>query len=640
MRTVLFASMRRSVSYVAVMAVLLFVAITFHRAVVFRADRTFPWDFVSYHLPLATAYADSLSERQLPQWDPFTYCGRPLLANPQSAVFYPGMLLAALPGRDGLLQRLEWLAVAHVVLSGWLTFFLALRLGLKPQGAILAGLAFEAGAFFASQAQHLGQILSAPWLILSWFAILQPPRRRVLLLAFSWTMSFFAGFVAFTVTTCLATAVFVACWKPGWRVWRDFGVSAVLALGMSCVQWAPTLELVNQSVGKYRSDWLSSGGGIPVTALVSLIAPDYHHVFDLSHFQSRYDPTMLYVFSGFTTLLLAIVALRFHALRALALCLSFLILMLGEHTPVGTVAYALFPTILKGTVYWYVFLAPFTLALTLLAGEGASRLGRATACMACFAVAAELIVVSSNRPMNSGPASGVVTAVSLDGSNELASRLRALAGDLRIDTANDGLHLMAGAPILRWRAANGYDPLALERLIQARGEVARVQRWGAYYQVQQPDSAGLDAMSVRVVTSRTRLHTARLQEAGELPGRWVYVNPSAMPRYRAQGCALDIVSETRNRIEITAECARPSVLETSEAYYTAWKAEIDGTPAPVSVTHKAFRAVPLPAGRRHVVLRYSTSLLLLAGAISLVSWGIWLGYLRGQLNRKRGPTAG
>ena len=60
-------------------------AVLFHARVLCSPGHTFPWDFRSHHLPLATAYADSLIEGVAPLWEPYTYAGRPLLANPTEA---------------------------------------------------------------------------------------------------------------------------------------------------------------------------------------------------------------------------------------------------------------------------------------------------------------------------------------------------------------------------------------------------------------------------------------------------------------------------------------------------------------------------------------------------------------------------
>ncbi len=42
----------------------------------------------------------------------------------------------------------------------------------------------------------------------------------------------------------------------------------------------------------------------------------------------------------------------------------------------------------------------------------------------------------------------------------------------------------------------------------------------------------------------------------------------------------------------------------SEGYDPGWRAEVDGEPAPVLVADHVLRAVPLPAGKHAVELRY------------------------------------
>ena len=105
---------------------IIFLAVcAFHSRVFFQADVTFPWDFAGYHYPLLVAYADAIHAGELPRWDPLTYCGRPLLANPQVAGLYPPIAFVAAWCREGLLARLEWLTAAHIALARVLTFFLA-----------------------------------------------------------------------------------------------------------------------------------------------------------------------------------------------------------------------------------------------------------------------------------------------------------------------------------------------------------------------------------------------------------------------------------------------------------------------------------------------------------------------------------
>jgi hypothetical protein len=82
----------------------------------------------------------------------------------------------------------------------------------------------------------------------------------------------------------------------------------------------------------------------------------------------------------------------------------------------------------------------------------------------------------------------------------------------------------------------------------------------------------VDQMSIGVLTSQTPLtDVGRLTHGGEVAGRHVYTNPTALPRYRANGCAVAVTSESRSRAELHLNCQRPSVLETPEARFGAWR---------------------------------------------------------------------
>ncbi|HBY58767.1 MAG TPA: hypothetical protein DEH78_03030 [Solibacterales bacterium] len=607
-------------------------ALAFFRAVLFVPAYTVPWDFRGHHLPLATAYADALSEGVMPLWDPYTYCGRPLLANPQTAVFYPGMLLAAAPGRTGLAERLEWLLVLHVFLAGLFAYRLGRRLGLSADAALFCGFAFEMGAFLASQTQHLSSVLGAPWLVLSWEAVLLTASWRVPVLALSFTLHFFCGFTGYTLASAASTALFaglaVAARRAPVRVLGEIAAAAVLSLALAAVQLWPALELVEQSVGKYRTDWLKGGGGIPPAAVLSLIVPDYHGVFDLKTFRGGYELTFLYLFSGWTTLTLAVLALirgtRLARVTAGAAVL-FLVLMLGEYTPVGGTLFALAPGFLKNTLYWYVFLAPFSLALALAAGFGLDALAlpsRWRFALAC-AVAAELLAVSSGRPMN--------TARIADDPGdppETVARLAALAGDGRIDTIDDSLQLMTTAPVTRLRAAGGYDPLALERLMQVRLQAAKGERWGAFYQIERVDSPAIDAMAIRVLTARGERPPLPGWTSSALPGRTVYAKETPAARYRLENGTVRVAGEWRQRVLLETDARVASRLVTSEVHYPGWIARVDGREQPVEYVNTAFRGLSVPAGRHRVEFTFTAPRLLQAMPVSLAAILVWLVLIR------------
>ncbi len=74
-----------------------------------------------------------------------------------------------------------------------------------------------------------------------------------------------------------------------------------------------------------------------------------------------------------------------------------------------------------------------------------------------------------------------------------------------------------------------------------------------------------------------------------------------------------------NRIRLNTSTETPGLLVLSEVYHPAWKAYVDGQPAPVYVTDQLLRSVPVPEGEHEVELRYESWTLRAGIAISLVS---------------------
>jgi hypothetical protein len=132
-----------------------------------------------------------------------------------------------------------------------------------------------------------------------------------------------------------------------------------------------------------------------------------------------------------------------------------------------------------------------------------------------------------------------VTATHFDGDREVLAGVRALVGTAvpswRIDTVEDSMSWATAAPLTGIPSANGNDPFALARLIAARGPFTGGERWGRYYQVTDPDSPVLALMNVRYLISRAPFQSEAYKKAKEFPGRAVYENPSALPRFYLVG---------------------------------------------------------------------------------------------------------
>ena len=567
----------------------------FHRRVLFGRGFVFPWDFRYFHLPLATILSDALRRGQLPLWDPYTYCGRPVYANFQIQAFYPPTILAILIhnllGNHQLLHVLEWQLVLHVFLGGVFTYHLLRRLGTSRTAAAGATV-YQLGGFFASQVQHLGMVDAAAWLPGAWLAVMSLSEgfrwRRLAALAVCLAMTMLAGFPAMAAVACLSCLLFAAVlqvWRPGLglttapsRLRPGMGAeelraltsgaalvaaAIVWALGLAAIQLLPGAELRGLSIAKYRGDYMGKGefalgAGLPPVALASLVSPNHSGIFDLSHYAGQWDPTFLYLYCGITGLSLALIAAALRRDRAAqaftAMTVVMMLWMLGRFTPIGRFILAIAPPPARDVAYPDLAMAAFVLSIAVLAGLGAdwiekAQLGNAKlagAPMWRYAVVAlvaiDLIVAGSGRPMNTASIREEpgITADAFDGSRELVDQARSLAASsnppLRVDTVDDSMSWASCSPLTRVPVPSGVDPMAPARVIQVRLAFCNAQRWESYAQITKLDSPVLDLMNIGYVFSRTSMSDAALAQgrfvkAAELPWRHAYRNTRVLPRF-------------------------------------------------------------------------------------------------------------
>jgi hypothetical protein len=86
------------------------------------------------------------------------------------------------------------------------------------------------------------------------------------------------------------------------------------------------------------------------------------------------------------------------------------------------------------------------------------------------------------------------------------------------------------------------------------------------------------------------------------------------------GASGSVVSslEAPDRLAFAAEADRATVLVVRDAFAAGWTATVNGAPAPLLRADGRHRAIPIPAGRSHVVLRYRPVGLLGALGLSLL----------------------
>jgi hypothetical protein len=665
-------------------------ALIFHRHVLFYANHLFPWDFRGVHLPLATLLADSFRRGEWPLWDPFTYCGMAISGNIQAASFYPPVLAAtaaaARLGDDFLPRLLAISVVAQIIFAGLCAFELMRRLEIRPAAAWIGATVFELGCFFAAQAEHMGAMQGAVWLPLIWLGILQLrtfKKRWLAVLVVSLAMTVLAGLpqvavAAFGSAICLA--VLLALFRlSSWKAAALVPLACAWAVLLAAIQFGPTLELTRNSVAKYRAEWLGSGGGMPPGALISLVIPNYWHVFDPSKFHGPTDPTFLYLYSSLLGLALAIGGICWRPGRQTglfgALLAIFTFAMLGDQTGLGRAMLLALPAQIRIGIHPDFFFCVFSLALAVLAGLGAERLLRSFRLQlaAGIVIACDLILVSSGRPMNeeSAAATPGITHESADGSAELLTRIREITNrsvpPSRYDMRPDVWTLWSNvAPIIEIPTSDGCDPLAPERTIEARLAFAKGPRWGTCYQVENAASPVLSLMNAKVLLSHAAVDAPGLRLAAEAGGYKIYDNLDVMDRFffakrvrsvdnlaaaaeavhapdfrpaeeaiveardehveaAADAAArVRVISYAPTAIRLQTESSGPGFLVATESYYPGWEASIDGNRAKIYPADAAFRGVKIPSGKHTIDFRFVPWTLYWSAAISAAALGALL----------------
>ena len=209
----------------------------------------------------------SLLAGEWPLWNSLLGNGTPLLANLQSAVFYPlNLLYLLIPVEHGLTLSI----ILHLALAGVLMYLYAQQIGLNPFAATLSALTYMFSGYLIGRTQFVSMIDAAAWiplllLLCEKLARLYPLKTQggvdILWLGLVLAMPILAGHAQlwFYSLWLLGLYTFVRSWqvaKTGLtdRPWLAvlhavgrLGLALALAIMLSAAQLLPTAEFVFQS---------------------------------------------------------------------------------------------------------------------------------------------------------------------------------------------------------------------------------------------------------------------------------------------------------------------------------------------------------------------------------------------------------
>ena len=157
-------------------------------------DSVVPWDSKNQFYAFYRFLASALESGASPFWNPYHYGGHPSVADPQSLLFAPLMVLYALFDPAPSMRAFDLLVHAHLLIGGLSVAAIGARARWPAVACVLAAVVFMFGGAAAGRLQHTGIILSyglfPPALLLLQLAL----ERRSLLLGAAF--SFVAASVA------------------------------------------------------------------------------------------------------------------------------------------------------------------------------------------------------------------------------------------------------------------------------------------------------------------------------------------------------------------------------------------------------------------------------------------------------------
>ncbi len=230
-------------------------------------------DTLEYVFPEKWFNVESYQKGLIPLWNPYIACGTPHLANFQSAPFYP---LFWIWNFTGLTHWFFLVALAHEALAVAGFYFWLRSLKVRSNIAALCAWSWGGSAYLVllwGFPTHLASLTWMPWIF--WATQRAGDKSSVnrwLTLCAFWTLQLLAGYPIFSFYLLIFWTIYIWFGSKGdrWKV-LFFSSAFILALGCTCCQWLPFLDLLGYM---HREIAGSSVYQLKWNELLTLFAPN------------------------------------------------------------------------------------------------------------------------------------------------------------------------------------------------------------------------------------------------------------------------------------------------------------------------------------------------------------------------------
>lgn len=242
------------------------------------------FDVIRQLYPWKTFAASVLRSGDIPLWNPYNFSGSPLLANIQSAVFYPFTFLFL-----GFSQPIAWsvFVILQPLLAAFFTYLFCRKIGISLWGSVLSGVSFGFSLFMSVFLEYgnIGHVIL--WLPLCLYAVERFLARvsaaNLFLLTFGTSMLWLAGHLqlaglsAVFLLTYIAFRVTVMEKGVSSVIWKSVlsGAAVVLGTGIAAPQLIPTFELIaNSARVAQEHEYLVGSLLVQPFELIRIFSPD------------------------------------------------------------------------------------------------------------------------------------------------------------------------------------------------------------------------------------------------------------------------------------------------------------------------------------------------------------------------------
>ncbi|MDD5238343.1 MAG: YfhO family protein [Candidatus Omnitrophica bacterium] len=307
------------------------------------------FDIPAFFAPIRDLGFDMLTKGQLPLWNPYIFCGIPLLAESQLALFYPFNLVHII---FSISAAINFLFIFHQAL-GCIFMYLYLRhITQQAFPSLIGSLVFGLSSAFIPRifAGHLTVICSIAWLPLLFLLADRYLSKKnnipVLFMGIILSLQILAGHIQFVFISFVGLFLYTLFiglnnFKTKLSIKNSLSGSIyllagsyILAIGLSAVQLIPTLELLQESM-RFSSVGLNYTFSMSPENIITPFIPGFFGWMQ-SFYWGKWYPWEVSFYVGILPLLISLFAMmrsdRYNKFFTFLFFIS-VILSLGAYLP-------------------------------------------------------------------------------------------------------------------------------------------------------------------------------------------------------------------------------------------------------------------------------------------------------------------